>query len=124
VAPDEAPARVRITSPHTTARPRRRRTVEQEIDEETAIGEVYMRSLVRSQLRLGLAVAAALVILVGSLPLLFLLTDLDAVRIGPVPLTWWLLGVVVYPVLFGVGWVFVRASERNERAFSDLVQRP
>ncbi|WP_167006380.1 hypothetical protein [Mumia sp. ZJ430] len=124
MAPDEAPSRVRIASPHTTARPHRRRTVEQEIDEDTAIGEVYMRSLVRSQLRLALAVAALLVLLVGSLPLLFVLSDLETVTVASVPLPWWLLGVAVYPLLFVVGWGFVRASERNERAFSDLVERP
>ncbi|MFD1824849.1 MULTISPECIES: hypothetical protein [Mumia] len=124
MAPDEAPSRVRIASPHTTARPHRRRTVEQEIDEDTAIGEVYMRSLVRSQLRLALAVAALLVLLVGSLPLLFVLSGLETVTVASVPLPWWLLGVAVYPLLFVVGWGFVRASERNERAFSDLVERP
>lgn len=124
MASDDAPARVRITSPQTTARPHRRRTVEQEIDEETAIGEVYMRSLVRSQLRLALAVTAVLVLLVGSLPLLFLLSGLDTLTVASVPLPWWLLGVAAYPVLFVIGWVFVRASERNERAFTDLVERP
>ena len=116
--------RVRITSPHTTARPRRRRTVVQEIDEETAIGEVYVRSLVRSQLRLALVVAAVVAAGIGGLPILFVLADLEAVQVGPLPLPWWVLGVGVYPVLFLIGWAFVVASERNERAFSDLVERP
>ncbi|KAA1425247.1 hypothetical protein FE697_005100 [Mumia zhuanghuii] len=117
-------ARVRVTSPHTTLRPHRRRTVVQEIDEETEIGEVYMRSLIRSQLRLALIVSVVVALLVGGLPILFVLVDLDALQVGPVPLPWWILGAAVYPVLFVIGWVFVAASERNERAFSDLVERP
>lgn len=121
---DPAVDRVRITSPHTTARPRRRRTVVQEIDEETAIGEVYVRSLVRSQLRLALVVAAVVAAAIGGLPILFMVADLEAVQVGPLPLPWWVLGVGVYPVLFLIGWAFVAASERNERAFSDLVERP
>ncbi|MGH1561321.1 hypothetical protein [Mumia sp. DW29H23] len=121
---DPASTRVRVTSPHTAAHPRRRRTVVQEIDEETAIGEVYMRSLVRSQLRLALIVAVVVAVGIGGLPIVFVLTHLEAVQIGPLPLPWWILGVAVYPVLFLIGWAFVAASERNERAFSDLVERP
>lgn len=96
----------------------------QEIDEETAIGEVYVRSLVRAQLRLALVVAAVVAVLIGGLPILFVLADLESVQVGPLPLPWWVLGAAVYPVLFVIGWVFVVASERNERAFSDLVERP
>ena len=32
------------------------------------------------------------------------------------------LGVLVYPLLLGLGWVFVRRAERNERDFADLVR--
>ena len=62
------PRRVRVTSPRTTARRTRARSVHSEIDAETQLGEVYMRSLVRSQLRLGLSVLAVVGIALGSLP--------------------------------------------------------
>ena len=39
------------------------------------------------------------------------------------PLAWGLLGFVVYPVLVAIGWWYVRAAERNERAFTDVVER-
>ena len=40
------------------------------------------------------------------------------------PLSWVLLAFAVYPLLFLLGWLYVRAAERNERDFSDVVERP
>ena len=34
-----------------------------------------------------------------------------------------LLGFVVYPVLIGLAWAYVRRAERNEDAFGDMVGR-
>jgi hypothetical protein len=113
--------RVRVTSPLTSAvAPHGRRSARQEIDEETGVGDVYVRSLVSTQLRSALAVVAALGL--GSLPLVFaLVPDVADARLGPVPLPWLLLGVVVYPALLALGWVYVRRSERAEADFTDLV---
>jgi hypothetical protein len=99
-----------------------RRSARQEIDEETGVGEVYIRSLVRTQLRSALAVVAVLAVGVGSLPLVFaFLPDLAEVRLGPVPLPWLVLGVLVYPALLVVGWVYVRRAEAAETDFAALV---
>ncbi|MDO9378170.1 MAG: hypothetical protein Q7T56_04900 [Nocardioidaceae bacterium] len=122
---DQTPRRVRVTSPRTGARRLERRTVEQEIDESTGVGEVYMRSLVRTQLRLALLTVLALAVTVGALPLAFAAyPELLAWRLRGVPLAWLVLGGGVYPLLFGLGWAYVRASERAERDFADLVERP
>ena len=48
--------RVRVTNPLTSAPAHIRRSVQQEIDESTGVGEVYMRSLIRSQLMAALTV--------------------------------------------------------------------
>ena len=40
------------------------------------------------------------------------------------PLTWVLLAFAVYPFLVLLGWLYVRAAERNERDFADVVERP
>ena len=102
----------------------RRRTATSDIDEQTRLGEVYMRSLIRTQLRLGLLVAGAVLGLFGSLPLLFLVAPgLREVELLGVPLPWVLLGVVVYPFLVGTAWLYVRQAERVERDFTELVQR-
>ena len=116
----EPPPRVRVRAP-AAGRPRRT-TVSHEIDAQSAVGEVYMQSLVRSQLRLGLGVLTVLVVTVGALPLLFVLVPwLQHGRVFGVPIAWLLLGAGCYPVIILLGVVYVRRAERNERAFQDLV---
>jgi hypothetical protein len=117
--------RVRITSPRAVPGGRsRRRSVSSEIDAQSELGEVYMRSLVRSQLRLAIGVVLVVAMTVGLLPVLFEVVPATrtAKALG-VPLPWLLLGLVVYPVLVGVGWAYVHRAEHNERVFSDLVDR-
>ena len=116
--------RVRVTSPRATATRRRRVTGASEIDAQTDLGEVYMSSLVRSQLRLALLVLAALAVLVAGLPLLFTVAPaLVDVHVVGVPLPWLLLAAGVYPFLLLLGWLYVRAAERNERDFAEVVER-
>lgn len=118
------PQRVRVTSPRMTATARAPvRTVSREIDEQTGVGEVYLRSLLRAQLRLGLSVIAVLALALGTLPLVFaVIPRLGTVRLFTVPLPWLLVGVSVYPLLFGVAWWHVIAAERAERDFAAIVE--
>lgn len=121
---DRPPRRVRVTSPRASAGRVGRVSVASEIDAQTRLGEVYMRSLMRSQLRLALGVMGLLVATVGMLPVLFLLVPASRTfEVVGVPLPWLLLGFVVYPCLVGLGWLYVRRAERNEKAFTDLVER-
>ena len=119
---EQPPPRVRVTGP-----PRRRADVvrtpgTREIDAETALGEVFMRSLLREQLALAARVLVALGLTVGLLPVLFhLVPSLGDVRVGPVPLAWLLLAALTYPWLVLLGWFYVRRAEHNERDFADLV---
>lgn len=113
------PDRVRVTGPprRLAARPRAR-----EIDAGTRVGAIYMRSLLREQLRLALRILALLAVSVGSLPLVFHVAPrLADVRLLGVPLAWLLLGVLVYPLLILLGWLYVRQAEANERDFADLM---
>ncbi len=108
--------RVRITAPVT--RRSRRTTVVGEIDAQTEVGEVYMRSLMRSQLWLAIRLTAVLVLTVGMLPLVFTFLPLRGWA------AWIVLGAGCYPVLLLLGWRYVRRAERNERAFRELVGPP
>jgi hypothetical protein len=123
--PSAAPQRrVRVTSPRTGAARTRRVAGTSEIDAQTDVGEIYMASLLRSQLRLAVLVLLALGVLVAGLPLAFtLFPRLLDVRLLGMPLPWVLLAFAVYPVLLGLGWLYVRAAEHNERAFTDVVER-
>lgn len=121
--PNSSGQRVRITSPRTGARPHVQRTTREEIDQSTAVGEVYIRSLMRAQLRSGLRILLVLMVTVGALPAAFAFIDGFAeVRVVGVPLAWLLLGVGVYPGLLLLGWLYVRRAERTELAFARLVQ--
>jgi Protein of unknown function, DUF485 len=119
----EPPRRVRVTSPRTGAL-RRRVAGTSEIDAQTQLGEIYMTSLLRAQLRLAALVIVAVVVFIGGLPLAFRLvpTVMDTEVLG-MPLSWVLLAFAVYPLLFLLGWLYVRAAERTEQDFADVVER-
>jgi hypothetical protein len=86
-----------------------------EIDEQTTLGAAYVRSLMRSQLRVGLAAFALLALPVITLPLFF-----GALRNATV--VWAVLGFGCYPPLVLIAWWYVRQAERNERDFARLVR--
>jgi hypothetical protein len=121
---DEPVPRVRITSPRTqAARSRTRRSNAAEIDALTRLGEVYVQSLMRAQLRLAGYVVLLLAASIGLLPVLFRVLPLAHVHVLGVPLPWLLLGLVVYPWLLVLAAWYVRRAEGNEAAFVDLVER-
>jgi sorbitol-specific phosphotransferase system component IIBC len=116
------PQRVRVTAPRH-GRPRRS-TVIAEIDAQTVVGDIYIRSLMRSQLRLALAVVALLLLTVGALPLVFhTWPGVAEHRLAGVPLVWVALGAGCYPLLLALAALYVRRAERNERAFAELVSQ-
>jgi hypothetical protein len=121
----EGPRRVRVTSPRSSAV---RRPIghagTREIDEQTRVGEVYMHSLIQSQLRLALGVIGAAAVLLGGLPLLFFLIPATRTLIVlGLPLPWLLLGIVVYPVIYVAARIYVRNAERIEAEFTEFVGR-
>ncbi len=123
--PEPAAARVRVTSPWTERpRVRPRTTATSEIDAQSEVGEIYVRTLLRAQLRLALSILVALGLTVGVLPLLFLLVPaLTSHQVLGMPVSWGLLAFGCYPVLVILGWRYLRLAERNERAFARVVER-
>lgn len=121
----EPPQRVVVTHPRTrAARPGRRDAAVRDVREQTALGEVYVKALMRSQLRLGLLVCGSACLLLGSLPLLFALAPaLHRVTVAGVGLPWLVLGLPVYVLLAAAGFFYVRRAERNERDFAEHVRR-
>ena len=83
-----------------------------------------MHSLIQSQLRLALAVVAGAAVVLGGLPLLFvLLPGTRTLSVFGVPLPWVLLGIVVYPVVYVSARFYVRNAERIETEFTEFVGR-
>lgn len=120
------PKRVRITSPRRQARPPApTRTPGREIEEETGLGEVYVDSLLRAQLRLSLAVLGALLVVLSALPALFIFVPtVHRLMVGPIPLPWLILLALIYPFAMFLARTYVRSAERVERDFTELVHRP
>ena len=125
VMSDQRPARVRVTSPHTERRGSRPRpTAASEIDAQSELGEIYLAALLRSQLRLAAGTILALAVTVGALPVVFwLVPSLTARHVLGMPVSWVVLAFACYPVLVLLAWRYVRAAERNEREFTDVVER-
>ncbi len=118
----------------TSGRPQRERVVlahrrgtrmvhtRAEVAEQTAVGDALVRGLVRAQLGLALRLATlvfggmAAVALAGSA-----FPALGQVGVLGIRLNWLVLGLLVYPVIYGVGRVYVRLAEQAERDFVGLI---
>jgi uncharacterized membrane protein (DUF485 family) len=96
----------------------------QEVEEQTEVGEVLIAGLVRAQLGLALRLSLVVVGFFGTLPLLFALAPgVTDVRLFGLRLPWLLLGVLAYPFVITVAWVYVRLAERNDQDFTELIER-
>ncbi|OPX11554.1 MULTISPECIES: hypothetical protein [Mycobacteriaceae] len=93
-----------------------------EVQEQTRVGDALVRGLVRAQLGLALRLAAVAVCAVALIPLLLgLFPQVDDVHIAGIRLNWLILAALVYPVLYGVGRLYVRLAEQGERDFVRVV---
>nr|CRL78735.1 integral membrane protein [Mycolicibacterium malmesburyense] len=94
-----------------------------EVQEQTLVGDALVRGLVRAQLGLALRLAAVVVCVVVAIPLLnAAFPQLAALTVFGVRLNWLVLGALVYPLLYGVGRLFVRLAEQGERDFVGVVE--
>ncbi|NKS73030.1 hypothetical protein GS966_21575 [Rhodococcus hoagii] len=93
-----------------------------EVQEQTEVGDAMIRGLVRAQLSLAARVAAAVALLFAIVPVALVVFPGTAdVTVLGVRLPWLLAATVPLPVLLGAGWFYIRAAERNEQDFADLV---
>ena len=92
-----------------------------EAEEETDAGQLFVRSLIRSQLRLGLVVALGFLLIMLAFPLMLgLVPGLADSTIAGLPFDWVLLGAGIYPVIGLSAWLYVRTAARNEARYRDL----
>ena len=87
------------------------------------IAGVYARSLIRSQLRLGVVFAVGFVVATALFVIAIAYApELDTTFVAGVPLSWLLLGAGVYPLAITVGGLYVRAASRNEARYRSLTE--
>ncbi|MEQ1842594.1 MAG: DUF485 domain-containing protein [Verrucomicrobiales bacterium] len=71
----------------------------------------FLQELMRRQLRLSVACAATFLVALLGLPLLnYFFPDLMARRIGGFSVSWLLLGVLFFPFVWVISYVFIRRS--------------
>ena len=79
--------------------------------------EDFLRLLMRRQLRLSIACAATFLVALLGLPLLnYFFPELMATRVFGFTLTWFLLGVLFFPLVWLISWFFIRRSIGLEEA--------
>lgn len=95
------------------------RPARQELAESTAVGEIYLRRLVRAQLALSLLGLLSFGGVLVALPIAVYL--LDGVRVLGLPLGVLLLAVPLFPLLVAIGHLYARRANALDDAFRDLV---
>jgi uncharacterized membrane protein (DUF485 family) len=94
-----------------------------EFEEQTEVGELYLKALMRRQGRLSLGVALVFVSFLLVQPLLaWWWPEWGALRIFGVPVAWLVLGIVSYPLLIWLGSIYVRRAEEVDDEFTDLLR--
>ncbi|MFI9510857.1 hypothetical protein [Nocardia sp. NPDC052566] len=114
------PARQRVVLAERRGARRVRTRVE--VAEQTEFGEAMIGGLIRAQLGLATRAGLLVVLVLCSLPVLFGIDSLGTMTLLGIRLPWLLLGVAVYPVLYGAGLIYVRLAERNEQDFLDVAE--
>jgi hypothetical protein len=109
-----APGRAALTGGSSAAAPH-------EAAEESDAGQLFVRSLIRSQLRLGLVVGLGFLLILLAFPLMLgFVPGLSDSTIAGLPFDWVLLGAGIYPVIGLSAWLYVRTAARNEARYRDL----
>jgi hypothetical protein len=94
-----------------------------ELAEATAVGEIYLRRLVRAQLGLSLTALLSFGGVFAGLPLgLWLAPGIDGVELFGVPLPLLVLCVAIFPILLAVGLLYERRANALDEAFRELVR--
>lgn len=114
--------RVRVTAPlSSAARAPKAPSLSREVAEQSEIGSVVLRSLMRSQLRLAALAAGAFLVAVGALWAVSQLAG-SLPWLPGLPLEWLLVGVLPYPAALLAGIAYFRAATRNEQRYAELLE--
>jgi hypothetical protein len=109
------------TAQNGTAQTARSSAAARDAAEQSDAGQIFIRSLIRSQLRLGLVVAVGFLLIVLAFVLMLgLVPGLAHSTIAGLPFDWVLLGAGIYPVTGLSAWLYVRTAARNEARYRDL----
>jgi uncharacterized membrane protein (DUF485 family) len=73
--------------------------------------EAFLHTLMRRQLKLSITCAATFMVALLALPLLnYFFPELMARRVFGFTLTWFVLGVLFFPFVWIISWLFIKRS--------------
>ncbi|PTY04090.1 hypothetical protein DB346_04675 [Verrucomicrobia bacterium LW23] len=73
--------------------------------------DAFLYRLMANQLRLSVSCGAAFLIILLAMPALnYFAADLMATRVFGFTLSWFILGVLIYPIVWVISFVFIRRS--------------
>ena len=79
--------------------------------------EAFLHTLMRRQLKLSIACAAAFLVALLGLPLAnYFFPEVMATRVLGFTLTWFMLGVLFFPLVWMIAWLFIKRSIELEEA--------
>jgi len=79
--------------------------------------ESFLHSLMRRQLKLSIACAASFLVALLGLPLLnYFFPEAMATRVFGFTLSWFILGVLFFPFVWIIAWMFIKRSIALEEA--------
>jgi uncharacterized membrane protein (DUF485 family) len=85
--------------------------------------EEFLRTLMRRQLKLSVSCAGVFLVALLGLPLAnYFFPELMATRVMGFTLTWLILGVLFFPLVWLIAWVFIKRSIAFEEAEVDEVR--
>ena len=86
--------------------------------------EEFLHSLMRKQLRLSIACAATFMVALLALPLAnYFFPEVMATRVFGFTLTWFILGVLFFPFVWVIAWLFIKRSIALEESEVEEVSR-
>lgn len=116
----EKPGRQRVVLAHRRGARMVRTRIE--VQEQTQVGDALVRGLMRAQLGLALRLAAVVVSIVAAVVAFTTAApELAALSVFGIRLNWLILAGLIYPLLYGVGRIYVRLAEQGERDFVRVV---
>lgn len=115
----DRPVRQRVTGPPRTVPSAGTRPAEAAATPDA--GAIYLRTLVRAQLRLAVVCCLAFILVLTAAGIL--IATVPALQQGTlfgVPLSWLLQAYGLYPLIALFAVLYVRAASRNERRYRSL----
>ena len=86
--------------------------------------EAFLRTLMRRQLRLSIACAATFLVALLGMPLVnYLAPSLMATRVAGFTLSWLVLGVLFFPFVWVISYIFIQRSIALEEEEAELARR-